>query len=952
VVTGRSALFPSGATTDRQSDSSEAAPTPRAHHLALVATLVAAGALVLGTIGPPLFGQGVFLTDDTIFYAYPWRALESPAALDVQDHGPTTDTVDVVYPTRATFGDAARAGDFLAWDPLVAGGMAVGSESTSGVLNPFAWLFVLLPAWYAPAAIKLGVMAAALGFTYLFCRRVGTTRIPALFAGMAYAGSGFVVMWTNWYHPEVAALIPALFWATERYLQRPGVRAAVPIALSLSAMLVAGFPAVVGFALYVLAGYVVLRLVASRDRSVRRRIAVAGGAGAGVVAGVLLVAAVVLPFASHLGDLDLSAREETPDRNLGLASLVTGVAPTALGLSSNGPDAHYFGPHNQVEAISFVGATTALAAVIALCLAAPRAMPPGVRGAMAAAAVGLGAATFAGGFPLRLLQQLPVFSDNFIGRTRSILGFTVAVLAALGLQAVMERRSPVGRRGWLMVGIVAATTAAVAALAGVRALDLARHAQRTGVLRSGLVLPLVVGAATVALLVVVWSGRASLRVAGLCGIAALLVVESLRLSLPLLPNEDRDHLYPTTSGIEFLDRHLGGDRVAPEGFTLFGTAATLYGIRTVSGHTFYATTWKQALLAADPDAFDRSPTYPALRGDARVMTSPMLDRLGVRWFAASAVHPPPGRVEDHGLRGATCERPVVLSSTQVVTLAAGDGLRGLVVQPCGSTPPATGSALRIQVDAAGGSAVGRERFTGTVTAAQPLSVAVPAEELHGHGDARVTLALEGADRRSLPLATTPTGELAFEAIRPTADHLRLAFADDLRIYERTAALPRIRWAGRAIVITDPDRRLARLASGTVDPDTVVLSDPPGEGDAAARPPGAGATEASVTVTSDAEAAIRVTVDADGPGHLVVADALQKDWVATIDGSPAPLVAADHAGVAVDVPAGRHDVALRYRPRRQRLGLAISSSTAVALLAALVADTVSRRARAADVVGRR
>jgi Bacterial membrane protein YfhO len=927
-----------------QSDGSTTRDDERGHRLAVVVTAVAVMVFVVGTIGPPLVGRGVFLAADMIYDTYPWRALESPGALDIQHHGPTSDTVDAAYPIRSTFGEAARSGDFLAWDPLVAGGSAVGSESSAGVLGPFGWLFTLLPSWYAPAAVKLAVMAAAIGFTYLFCRRVGTGRVVALFGGMAFAGSGFMVMWTNWQHQDVAALIPAAFWATERFLQRPGLREAVPISLAIAALLLGGFPAVVGFTFYVLAGYVVVRTIASRGEPVRRRVVVAGGTTASVVAGVLLVSGVLLPFAAHLGDLDLSSREETTDRHLGAASLVTTVAPTALGLSTEGPDRAYFGPENQVETISFVGITTGLAAVVALCLAAPRRMPPGVRGALAAATVGLGVATYGGGVPLQVLQQLPVFSDNFIGRTRSILGFCVAVLAALGLQAVLERRSPEGRRGRLVAWLVGASAIVVAGVAVYRALDLARSVQRADAVWAGLVLPLVVGVAAVGLLALVRFGRMPLRVSALGGLAALLVVESLRLSLPLLPNEDRAHLYPSSPGIEFLQENLGAERVAPEGFALSGTAATVYGIRTVGGHAFFADTWKQALLAADPGAFGRSDTYATLAGDAEVVSSSVLDRLGVRWFAASGGHVPPGRVEDHGLDGASCAEPVPLSSVQTVTVPIGDGLRGLVVQPCGTTPLTTGSSIETTVRAGGESAEGRRRFTGAVSSAEALTLAAPADGLGGEGEARVTLRLDGAGGQSLPLAATPSGELAFEVIRPSDDGLRLAFADDLRIYERTAALSRVRWASRATVIEDAERRLSALSGGTVGDDTVVLSEPVGgdSGGGASDGNGDDRGATSITVTNDGRTSLGVTVDADESGHLVIADAMQNDWVATVDGEPAELVAADHAGVAVAVPEGRHRVELHYRPRGQRAGVAVSAATAVGLAAGVVAATLLRR----------
>ena len=916
-------------------DAADTPDTAVGRRLAVGAALLAAFALVIGTIGPPLFGKGVFLTADTIFYSYPWRAHESPALLDVPHHGPTTDTVDAIYPTRVRFADAARDGDFLGWEPLVVGGTAVGSESTSGVMNPLALPYLLLPGWYAPAAAKALQMAVAIGFTYLFCRRVGATKVPALFAGMAYAGSGFLVMWTNWQQPEVAALIPALFWATERHLQRPAVATAVPIAVALASMLLGGFPAVVGYTLYLLAGYVAIRLFADRGRPAISRVTVGAGAGAGLIAGVLLAAAVLVPFAISMGDLALGDRQEGPGDNLGVATLLTTVAPEALGLSTRGPDADYFGTRNQVEGISFVGATTVLGAFAALCLPAPRAMPRGARAALAAATVCVGWATFAGGPPLRLLQYLPVFSDNYIGRTRSVLGFTVAVLAALGLQALLERRSPADHRAWMAAGSVVAVAGALAALVGWRALGAARTAQRTDVLQSGLVLPVVVAIAALALLALIRFAPRRVPLVGLVGLSALLAAESLRFAVPLLPNEDRSHLYPTTPGLEFLAAHQGSDRVAPEGFTLFGNAAALHDIRSITGHTFNATTWMEALIAADAASFDRSPTYAALRGDEDVMRSPVLDRLGVRWFAATPQQIPPGRREDHGLGHASCDRPVELSGPVTVTLPAGDGIRGVMVHTCGVTELPAGASVTAEVRSGRRAASGRLRFTDGSVPAQQLSLAVPAEEIDG--DTSLTLALDDADGRALHLATTPSGSVGLELVRRVDDGMALRFADDLRIYERTTALPRIRWAGRSVVVADPEARLSRLSGGGVDPDTVVLSEPGADDHHDA--PG---TPAEIAIVTDSPGSIDLAVAAERPGFVVVADALQTDWTVTVDGSSARLFEADHAGVAVEVPAGSHEVALRYAPRGQRAGLALSSFTAAGMVSAVAWERRRRR----------
>ena len=142
------------------------------------------------------------------------------------------------------------------------------------------------------------------------------------------------------------------------------------------------------------------------------------------------------------------------------------------------------------------------------------------------------------------------------------------------------------------------------------------------------------------------------------------------------------------------------------------------------------------------------------------------------------------------------------------------------------------------------------------------------------------------------------------------------------VYENVTVLPRIRWAGRAEVVPDPTARVDRLATGEVPDDTVVLSDAPpadGSGD-----------PADLEVVRDGGDTIEVVVDAGGAGWLVVADSL-GDWSATVDGDPAPIVAADHALGAVRVDRGTHRVVLSYTPDGWDTGLWVSGGALLALL---------------------
>lgn len=72
------------------------------------------------------------------------------------------------------------------------------------------------------------------------------------------------------------------------------------------------------------------------------------------------------------------------------------------------------------------------------------------------------------------------------------------------------------------------------------------------------------------------------------------------------------------------------------------------------------------------------------------------------------------------------------------------------------------------------------------------------------------------------------------------------------------------------------------------------------------------------------------------GLLVLADSYYPGWVASLDGTPARILVANHALRAVELPAGDHEAEFTFRPGSFRLGLAVSAATrgALALAAAL------------------
>ncbi|OLF17003.1 hypothetical protein BU204_13785 [Actinophytocola xanthii] len=773
----------------------ETAPPRRARFRPeLVATLVIVAsviAFVAYRLGPSLVGARVFLGLDLFGNFPPWKQMLGTTATNFY----VFDNLDFFVPAYNQIQERLFQGDLATWSPYAVGGTPLLSLPIFGVLSPARMPYLFLPDWLAPAWSKLVELVIAGGGAYLLLRRLRAGKPAALLAALCYPLTGFMLAWASWPQAAVAALIPALFWSVERFVQERRVATAVPIAVVVAWLLFGGFPAVAGLALYAAGAYFLVRLVASRPewRHALRDVAVAGAA---VATGVAASAVQLLPFVrTFLAEVDLSYREAGFERVEPLSYLASTVLP---GSFAGNHLPVYRWPFNPIEVNAYLGSAVLVLAGLALLrrTEAPRAARTYLA-ALAALSVLL---IWVQGPLLSWLGALPVFADNPIGRIRALMCFAVAILAALGFDALL-RREPRKRLVEALVLIAGVAVLGVVAQTLVSRFGDALSAKREPDLW------LAVGGAAVVAVAVLLAGR--WRLVAAVVVPVVIAVQGLAASAYYWPTGEREHFYATSEVHTWLAEHTGTDRVATEGLTLWPNTTAPFGIRTVNGHAFTPKPMKELITAIDPRAFG-APTMPSLHAPAA--TSPGLDRLAARYWV----------------------------TTQPADL--------------------------------------REVFT----------------------------------------------------------------ADGVVVYERPDALSRIRWAPNEVTITDQQDRLAELTSGELPADTVVLST---GGEATDGQP------AQVEVLEDGGDTIRVRVDAEGAGYLVVADNVQTDWVATVDGNPVDIVAADHAVGAVHVDGGEHEIELRYSPRGRTTGTWLSLTAVVLLIAAAIPPRFWRRRRQIPVNGR-
>ena len=128
---------------------------------------------------------------------------------------------------------------------------------------------------------------------------------------------------------------------------------------------------------------------------------------------------------------------------------------------------------------------------------------------------------------------------------------------------------------------------------------------------------------------------------------------------------------------------------------------------------------------------------------------------------------------------------------------------------------------------------------------------------------------------------------------------------------------------------DGEAATAALVDPTFDPATsVVLT----SGEAAAADP---SFKGVCHIDELGPDVVRLSVSASSAAHMVLVDAYDPGWRATVDGGPAEVKRANVAFRAVQLTAGEHRVTLFYRPRSVVLGSVVSSVGLVLTLGLLL-----------------
>ncbi len=955
-------------------DGSGGAAKPGRQRALTIVSVVAVLLFSLWGIGTPLLGTTSLTPTNEMVQQSPYA--EAGHAGSISTNAYLDDTYTSEFPSTILYKSALKGGLTNGqWDPYQSGGVPLAATPNYALASPLTVVYYVLPTWLAPAYERLLEVVVAVGGAFLFLRRLNLSRPAALTAGVVFAGSGFMFVWLNFPQTRVAAFIPALFWTLERYFQQRKLRDAALISIPVASMLLGGFPAVAGYAVMTAAAYGVVRLATMHRESLRAAWRPLVGSALGAAAGVGLAAFQLLPFSSFLHAWYTNGRSQTSSQHLDPTSFLTSFAPFAFGgADASSPPLFYVGT-NYIEAVGYVSAGASVLALVAFALqrSGRALLPRGLWIFFTVTTLGWAELIYFGGPPLAVLQDTPivrsVFEINFIGRARSVFGFLVAVLVGIGLELLLRHRrsnravrsrpglvwaagvgvAAAAVTGWLLVrGEHDAESKQKAIKAARRAGDLVHGAgnaitvYRHQILYSAiLVLVAVICVAVVRYAASRRDTPAYDRVWGKARFAAAAVLplliagQSTWMLTQYYPKSDPDTFYPVTDTHSYLAANLGGQRYAAGGNGMvFGTNVA-YDLRAVNGHGFLDSSFTKLVkgIPGNPVPFA---TYIALADSTAVARSPVLDLLGTKYFVTALSD----QVLGPETPAATDGSSLTLQPGQSVTepVPATGRLRGVGVTPQGRlskalTAPDPDSWVEVTVkDAAGAQVARSKRLTSGIKDTDPWVVPVAADSVAAGTHLTATVTLHA---KSPLTVAADNGAPALTTVAGADDGLKLVHVGTSAIYQRLNAQPRIRWASSSEVVGAWNERMQLLATGQVGADSVILSKPG---------PAASGQPATVDVTKDGLDTISTTVDAQGSGYLVVADADQVGWSASVDGHKAALVPADQGVVAVNVPAGKHTVTLNFAAPHGTIAYAATIATAVVLVGVVVGEVWWMRRR--------
>lgn len=234
-------------------------------------------------------------------------------------------------PARHLLAEELRAGRLPLWNPMIFAGFPLLGDIQVGALYPLHWIAAALPLTVAFNVALLASLVLGVCSTYGLARSFRMPPVAALFSGLVFVFSGFMLGnlgLTNMI--EAAVWLPLALWMAHRFLTSGSWVHACLTAVALALQFLAGHPQTTAYTLITLGLYWLVDIVSSHGAVARARVAVGGLLVAGLLVTLVLpqlVATAELSFLSRRVSLTF---QEFAGGSLRAAQLVKAAVPYFL----------------------------------------------------------------------------------------------------------------------------------------------------------------------------------------------------------------------------------------------------------------------------------------------------------------------------------------------------------------------------------------------------------------------------------------------------------------------------------------------------------------------------------------------------------------------------------------------------------------------------------------------
>ena len=174
-----------------------------------------------------------------------------------------------------------------------------------------------------------------------------------------------------------------------------------------------------------------------------------------------------------------------------------------------------------------------------------------------------------------------------------------------------------------------------------------------------------------------------------------------------------------------------------------------------------------------------------------------------------------------------------------------------------------------------------------------------------------------------------TSELMAETGMLSALNMRYAIGRDGKVYRNEHAFGNAWTVDSLVTASSVDEEYALTEES--DLRRLAVLGP----DFAAKAEGFEAADGTVTLTSYAPNELRYAAALQEGGLVVFSEIWYPGWKATVDGSPLELLRADWTLRAAYIPAGTHEIVMRFEPESYSRGRAVSLATSITLILLLL-----------------